>query len=72
MWGEVAEEVSLEEEAAAGPGSMAGFGALVGTRQDDAAAWGREGRSAGRQCPLGYALACLAWLWSSWLCHHLL
>lgn len=59
--GEVAEEVSLEEEAAAGPGRMAGFGALVGTRQGDAGAWGRERRSAGRQCALGYALACLAW-----------
>ena len=61
--GEVGEEgaSSLEEEAAAGPGRMAGFGALVGTRKGDAGAWGRERRSAGRQCSLGYALACLAW-----------
>ena len=70
--GEVGEEVSLEEKGAAGPGRMAGFGALVGARQDDAGAGaGKGGQQVGRAPWVGLSRS---WpgLWSSWPCYHLL
>ena len=60
------EEVSLEEGAAAGPGRMAGFGVVSGTRQGDAgAAGGGVGGGKGGQwvdsAPLGVLWQGLAW-----------